>query len=430
MTMLRSQIGFVASAFLVTSSFVGPSHAAEKKPLLAAVAPSASKPNAAEPNWAPAVTPKALSNQVGKGIGWLLKHQLPNGAWGQGEEAVAMGGRMEGQLDKGNVADTCIAALALMRAGSTPSQGLNAKAVNRGLDFVMKEIEQSDRDSLAVTGIKGTRVQMKIGPYADTFLSSMLLAEAKGKMPDPASERRLSAALDKVLHKISKNQRADGSFEGQAWAPVLSQGLAAKGINRSAQVGASAAPEALRRSESYARKQFDEGKGSFDSEGSAGVQLYSAAATAGAMSDSVNTRSIEEQQLRSTIATTKDDKVKKAAEKTLAEHGQARQAQASVENALVGRLEDPRFASDFGSNGGEEFLSYMMVSESLVTTGGKEWAQWDKAISQNLNRVQNPDGSWTGHHCITGRTFVTSTALLVLTADRAPVPLAAKIKRR
>jgi hypothetical protein len=47
-------------------------------------------------------------------------------------------------------------------------------------------------------------------------------------------------------------------------------------------------------------------------------------------------------------------------------------------------------------------------------------------MTQNLDRIQNGDGSWSGHHCITGRTFCTSTALLVLMADRAPVPVQAK----
>jgi hypothetical protein len=435
MAMHRTRIpsmtpALAAAALLATAPLSIPARAGDKSP--PAAAQRAAKPGAAEAVWAPAVTPKALSSQVGKGITWLVKHQLPNGAWGQGEESTSMraGQGMEGLSDKGNVADTCIATLAIMRAGSTPKEGQNARAVFRGLDFVMKEIEQSDKDSLSVTGIKGTRVQMKIGPYADTFLSSMLLAEAKGKMPDNASEKRLASALEKVIHKIGKNQRADGSFEGQGWAPVLSQGLAAKGVNRSAQAGAAPPPEVLARSESYARKQYDSGGKTFASEGSAGVELYSAAASAGALSDSVNTRAIEEKELERTIATSKDDKVKQKAAKSLAEHRDARQAQASASGALVGRLEDPRFASGFGSNGGEEFLSYMMVSESLVTKGGKEWEQWDKGVTQNLNRVQNPDGSWTGHHCITGRTFVTSTALLVLTADRAPVPLAAKIQRR
>jgi len=44
--------------------------------------------------------------------------------------------------------------------------------------------------------------------------------------------------------------------------------------------------------------------------------------------------------------------------------------------------------------------------------------------------IQNQDGTWTGHHCITGRTFCTSAALLVLTVDRASGSLAAGLRRR
>ena len=42
-------------------------------------------------------------------------------------------------------------------------------------------------------------------------------------------------------------------------------------------------------------------------------------------------------------------------------------------------------------------------------------------MTANLNRMQNADGSWSGHHCITGRTFCTASALLVLMADRTPI---------
>jgi hypothetical protein len=64
----------------------------------------------------------------------------------------------------------------------------------------------------------------------------------------------------------------------------------------------------------------------------------------------------------------------------------------------------------------------MLVSENLVGQGGAAWEKWDGQMARNLSRVQNGDGSWTGHHCITGRTFCTAAALLVLLADRAPIP--------
>ena len=95
---------------------------------------------------------------------------------------------------------------------------------------------------------------------------------------------------------------------------------------------------------------------------------------------------------------------------------------------ITKQLDDKRFVQGFGSNGGEEFLSFMNISETLLAKGGAEWEKWDKSATDNLNRIQDKDGGWSGHHCITGRTFCTATALLVLLADRAPVPVAGKMQ--
>ena len=86
------------------------------------------------------------------------------------------------------------------------------------------------------------------------------------------------------------------------------------------------------------------------------------------------------------------------------------------------QVNDDRFVKGFGNNGGEEFLSYMNISETLRLKGGKEWIDWDKKITKTIDAAQNEDGSWSGHHCITGRTFCTAGALLTLMADRAPLP--------
>jgi hypothetical protein len=97
-------------------------------------------------------------------------------------------------------------------------------------------------------------------------------------------------------------------------------------------------------------------------------------------------------------------------------------------DGLIRRLDDPQFLAGFGNNGGEEFLSYMNLSETLLAKGGNDWLGWDKGVTGNLHRVQNQDGSWSGQHCITGRTFCSATALLTLMADRAPIPVADRIK--
>ena len=43
-------------------------------------------------------------------------------------------------------------------------------------------------------------------------------------------------------------------------------------------------------------------------------------------------------------------------------------------------------------------------------------------MTAKLLKLQNEDGTWAGHHCITGRVAVTSAAILLLTADREPAP--------
>ena len=98
--------------------------------------------------------------------------------------------------------------------------------------------------------------------------------------------------------------------------------------------------------------------------------------------------------------------------------------------AINGRLDDAGFVAGFGSNGGEEFLSYMNIGETLASKGGQEWEKFDKSMTENLNKIQNDDGSWSGHHCITGKSFCTSAALLVLMVDRSPQPTFEKLHKR
>ena len=85
----------------------------------------------------------------------------------------------------------------------------------------------------------------------------------------------------------------------------------------------------------------------------------------------------------------------------LARIAEAEKVQGQAQAAIVERLDDERFVAGFGSNGGEEFLSYMNIAESLVVKGGDEWKRWDAKMTANLDRVQNDDGSWSGpplHH--------------------------------
>jgi hypothetical protein len=380
--------------------------------------------------WAPAVNPKPLSENVKKALRWLVEHQDKSGGWSQGEESTHMGNSMDNLKDQPNVADTCGAVLALIRSGSTPSEGPYARNILAGVKYVIREVKGSDADSLFITQTKGTRLQMKLGTYIDTFLASMVFAEATGKMPNEKSERKLGAALNKVIDKIQRNQRSNGTFGGTGWANALSVSMATKGMNRMAQVNGGVSEEARQKLEDHARTQFNQKSGKFSGADSAGVELYSGAATLGSLQESDNTNRAMKEDVQRKLDEAKTEPEREQAKATLRRYDDNERALQSARNAIVKRLDDKQFIAGFGSNGGEEFLSYMNIGESLVVKGGKEWKKWDKDITANLNRIQNNDGSWTGHHCITGRTFCTSAALLVLMTDRAPVPVAAKFNRR
>ena len=71
--------------------------------------------------WTTAVDPKPLTENIHRGLAWLVAQQHDDGGWGQGEESRNMGAGMAHMQAKPNVADTCIATLALIRSGSSPS---------------------------------------------------------------------------------------------------------------------------------------------------------------------------------------------------------------------------------------------------------------------------------------------------------------------
>ena len=87
-------------------------------------------------------------------------------------------------------------------------------------------------------------------------------------------------------------------------------------------------------------------------------------------------------------------------------------------SAITTQLSDSKFVNGFGSMGGEEFFSYLNISDSLHRGGGEEWNKWNNQIKTQLVKLQNEDGTWAGHHCITGRVAVTGAAVMTLLAER------------
>ena len=160
-----------------------------------------------------------------------------------------------------------------------------------------------------------------------------------------------------------------------------------------------------------------------------GDTLYTAAATLSSLQDSLNTQTTVARRVRKLAPSAVTDPPRKGVVPQRVPSPDTRLTRTKVARAADLALKHARSGRWFQHNGGEEILSYMYVSEALAVGGGKRWKGWDKAITTNLTRAQNKEGSWSGFHCILGKTFCTAASLLTLMADRAPVHEAVKIAR-
>jgi hypothetical protein len=77
----------------------------------------------------------------------------------------------------------------------------------------------------------------------------------------------------------------------------------------------------------------------------------------------------------------------------------------------------------FHHMGGEHFLALHFINEVMLQRGDHFWESWYPMVRDKLVTAQNSDGSWTGHSCITSRTFCTACAMLVLTSPNRYLPI-------
>jgi hypothetical protein len=303
-------------------------------------------------------------------------------------------------------------------------------------------VEKADEESLFVTHVHDTQLQSKIGRYVDTFLAAQVLAELKGEMQTPEAELRRAKLLDKVIAKIGRHQGDDGAFAGNAgWASVLSQGICSRGLNAARLAGAKVTDRMLELDHKQnvvavnsPRSGVGTGRlvaGSTSGPTSAGVSLYRQSSKVRGLVENSAVNARRGQEFQKTLDSESATKQEKGvAQVELKKIAQAEEVKDQVVAQVAKAVGQEAFVKGFGNNGGEEFLSYMNISETLRLKGGEEWRNWDQKITKTINGAQNGDGSWSGHHCITGRTFCTAGALLTLMADRAPLPAVSKEKEK
>ncbi|MDA1315493.1 MAG: terpene cyclase/mutase family protein, partial [Acidobacteria bacterium] len=395
-------IGALAvAALLVTWSIVQPDpvRGKERPVKLEAPVPVDNDPAVKQPEETPDKPVRKPAEAIEVGLEWLVAAQGNDGGWGQDgghNTDVREGENLE---SSGNdVANTAVATLALIRSGHTPTQGKYKEAVRKGLDFILKRVEASPDEGLALLTVTGSQIQRKLGSHIDTFLTSMLLSEIDGEMNDPKADQRVRLALQKTVNKIESNQQEDGSWNlAGGWAPILGTSMASRSLFDAKKKGVDVNEMVLARVDDYTKDSAQAGGsgggvvggvpgGTFMSgpvdASSAGVALYKGAQVIEQLSRSEGDREANKDEIA----------------------------------AVTSELRNARFVEGFGSVGGEEFFSYLNISDSLRRAGGQEWDEWNGNVQSKLVRLQNDDGTWAGHHCITGRVAVTSAAILTLAA--------------
>ena len=327
--------------------------------------------------------PPSGSQSQRKAVDWLLRQQHSDGGWSSGSHGA------DGLSSASDVATTSYSVLALIRDANGSAR--HADPIRRGTMFVVEAVRNAP-DGPRLRTPEGTQIQYKLGALADTHFAGLMLGEVVGKT-DAETSRAARSALDVVVSKVAMAQQADGSFDNNGWAPVLSTSVAAATLDKAVALGIRVDEDVMNKSDAY--QAANAAPSGFDASKGAGVQLY-AVATALASNAKTATRGGE------TAAA--------APMKQLAMEAEGR-ARAAVSGDSSGAL-----VAGFGSVGGEEVLSYMMISDTLAQKGGTEWTSWNGRIGTLLSNAQNADGSWAGHHCITSRAFATAGAVMTLAA--------------
>jgi hypothetical protein len=268
--------------------------------------------------------------------------------------------------------------------------------------------------------VRGTQIQTKLGQNIDAVLTAQVLSNLVDRNLKGVNKKRVIRCLDICVGKIQQGTDAAGRQKGAGWAGVLQSGLATSALESAQAVGADVEEEIIERSKNYQKDNFDAVSGDVRTEDGAGVMLY-------AVSNSVRASAKEARKVKKDFEKAKrEGKIDEDAEVTADNlkkigYGEAEAMEYNtsynVYNAAKNKAQQEDVLSGFGNNGGEEFLSFLQTGESLVVSQDKDWKKWYDDMSGRILKIQNEDGSWNGHHCITSPVFCTATSILLLTVE-------------
>jgi hypothetical protein len=364
-------------------------------------------------------TPAKVTASIDEALEFVSKAQLSNGGWGAGSHTRQ--DIYDPHAVKADPATTAMVAMSLLRCGNTPVTGKFSTNLSLATDYLMSQVENSSDQSNNITEETGTQPQIKLGQNIDVVLTTQYFTNLIDHLSNnPQLKGRVKKCLDKCVGKIQKGQNNNGSMYGAGWAGVLQSSFATNALETAKDKGIKVDEEILYKARNYQKKNYDVKSNSISTGDAAGVMLYSISGTsrASAKEARVAKDEIAKAKREGTLpasAPVTVDNLKKAG---LSESEAMRYGTAYEINAAAKQQAQRNDVMDgFGSNGGEEFLSYLQTGEGMIISKDQEWKKWYDNITGRLIRIQNNDGSWNGHHCITSPVFCTATSLLILSVN-------------
>jgi hypothetical protein len=364
-------------------------------------------------------TPENVQRSVNRGLDWVVEAQNPNGGWGAGSH------QHQNITDPHAVATdpatTAMVAMSMLRSGTKMSGGNYSKNLRRALDYLLSAVETAAPNSQNITTQTGTQIQTKLGNNIDVILTSQFLSNIQKELEhDPALKSRVKKCQEICVDKIQRAQDINGSMAGSGWAGVLQSSFATNALEAAEANGIEVDKKALGKARDFQKGNYDTKTGDVNTDMGAGIVLYSV--TGSVRASAKEARKVEEEinkakregKLSQNAAPSAENLQKIGFDKDDAlQHATAYEV---YQSAKVEAQRDD-VMSGFGNNGGEEFLSYLQTGESMIINKDNTWQNWYDNMSGRLLKIQNNDGSWQGHHCITSPVFCTATCLLILSVN-------------
>ena len=320
------------------------------------------------------VSPKAKES-VDKAVRWLLGAQNRDGSWGDNPGS------------QGEVGNTCIATLALMSTGSSATRGVHWRPIRRALEWLQGRVRGYGASSAHLDS--HTLIQRKLGQNIDLYLVTLLHSQVAGQGIDVFDDQQMLSELQQATNRIASLQQSNGAWE-TSYEPMLTTITAWLALRQAADAGVAiqhASPQKVLR---YLKEDcLERGTGIFR-EAKWGRKMRFVTQAGG---------------LRVFYAM-----------------GEGESADGMAATKVVTSM---RFDQDVGGrSGGEEFLGALFATQALhMSKDRRVFDNWYAKIVDSLVQCQNRDGSWFGHHCITGRVFCTACSIMTMLTPHKMLPM-------